>query len=72
MEQHHDTTLLQLINRQLMTGKFGYTRSIAEVLGLSEEEFAAAEQDGFTEEQTLQIKQEVNELRLRLRKENLT
>lgn len=72
MDNLQNNTLLQVINRQLSFGTFGKNPSIAEKLGLSDEEFAEAEERGFSAEQAQTIDKVVAELKQKLQKSNLS
>jgi len=72
MDNTHTNTLLQVINRQLSFGTFGENPTIAEKLGLNDEEFAKAEERGFSVEQARTIDTAVAELKQKLQKSNLS
>ncbi len=62
MEHARPTTLLQMLNRRFAVSISGKQRSIADTLGMSDREFAEAEQRGFTNEEVHLIKKAVTAL----------
>jgi hypothetical protein len=59
MEHHKSMTLLQVMNRRFRAGLSGRTNSIAQTLGMSDQELAEAERRGFTEEEARLVKEAV-------------
>ena len=64
MEHSNQLTLLQVINRRFGVRFRGKTHSIAQTLGMSDEELAEAERRGFTEEEIHLLRQVVASLDL--------
>lgn len=59
MEHHKSMTLLQVMNRRFRAESRGRSSSIAQSLGMSDQELAEAERRGFTEEEARLVKEAV-------------